>query len=128
MSPEVINRILQRARSDPEFFHKLVFTPEKVFREIPELSRGDKAAMLAAKPEEFFVAGLAVAAQCGDTCGDRSCSRTCGWASCSDTCSKDSCGRTCKSSCRVTVALQFERGAKRRGKTAARSSRSKSRA
>src|SRR5437879_5540100 len=79
MTPNVLNLIIGRAKRDPGFFHRLVFEPEKALKDIPELTSADRSAIVAIKPEEFFIGGLNIAAECGDTCGDRSCSRTCGW-------------------------------------------------
>jgi hypothetical protein len=109
MTPEVLSRIIERAKTDRAFFHSLVFNPEKIFAQMPELSRAEKSAMLAVKPEAFFAVTFGPVAECGDTCGDRSCSLTCGVGSCEDTCSASSCGRTCKGSCKETVQVRVER-------------------
>lgn len=124
MTPEGLSRIIERAKQDRAFFHSLVFSPESVFAQVPELGRAERAALLAMKPEEFFAVTFGTAAQCGDTCGERSCSLTCGKFSCEDTCSAYSCGRTCVGSCKETVQMR-PKGVARKQTAVGRPSRAK---
>ncbi|HEY3052147.1 MAG TPA: hypothetical protein VGK04_02030 [Thermoanaerobaculia bacterium] len=101
-------RVIERARRSAEFFHRLVFDPEKALAELDYLDRRMKGAILSIDPDALlglllFPAGPV--AGCGDSCGFASCTTTCGKTSCQKTCT-DSCGNTCgEKSCTDTVAI-----------------------
>jgi hypothetical protein len=103
MPTEGFNRLISRAKEDPQFFHDLVWSTDKVMGSIDYLSREEKASILAIKPEDLIV-GLAtgsvfgprdLVAACGGTCG-----ASCG-ASCGGSCG-GSCTATCAASCPLT--------------------------
>jgi hypothetical protein len=94
-----IAKLVENARKDPAFFHRLVFHTEDAIASLPYLSRAQKAAIMAVDPDRL-VAGLAGSggspgSDCGVSCGS-SCGTTCG-----GTCG-GSCGNSCGSSCSVT--------------------------
>jgi hypothetical protein len=99
-----VAKLVEEARKDPVFFHRLVFHTEEAIASLPYLSRTQKAAILAVDPDRL-VAGLArpggvLTPDCGLSCGS-SCGSTCGatcGGSCGNSCAS-SCGYTCGSSC-----------------------------
>jgi hypothetical protein len=102
---DALARLVEQARRDPQFFHNLVFDPDRVIAKLDYLSRESKAALVALDPARV-IGGLArLAKDCGVTCGGSSCEDTCGSVSCNHTCT-DSCTNTCKNSCGGTVRLQ----------------------
>jgi hypothetical protein len=110
---EAIERLMERARNEPEFFHRLVFDPERTIAELDYLGRREKAMLVSRSPEDV-VSGLVglirgpgdVLAVCGHSCED-SCDSTCGAGSCFGTCLSDTCGFTCGAkSCDITVAIE----------------------
>jgi hypothetical protein len=130
MDSDAVNELVERARSDPEFFHALVFKTEEVLSSLENLDRRSKANLVAISPEDFIgrligdVAGCDVTctSSCGATCGS-SCGYTTNFtlrpeeifanrarpvgdlrAGCDVTCTS-SCGATCGSSCGYTTNL-----------------------
>ncbi len=104
-SAEGIKRLVEEARKNAQFFHDLVFDPEKVILSLDYLDRRTKGALLQLNPSKLFQNIIpTVAAECGDTCGGSSCSSTCGSGSCIGTCGS-SCGGTCASSCDKTSSF-----------------------
>lgn len=103
---EGLSRLVEQAKSDPQFFHDLVWNTEKAIGSADYLSRNERAAILAIEPEDLVV-GLATGGirftgeelSCGGTCG-----ASCG-ASCGATCG-GSCTATCAASCPLTGALE----------------------
>jgi hypothetical protein len=99
---QALHELVEQARSDPEFFHSLVFEPEKALGQASYLDRREKAMIISLTPEAV-IAGLAglfvnpggTIAECGTTCGSGSCTNTCD-SSCGDTCAS-SCDSTCAS-------------------------------
>jgi hypothetical protein len=94
-----LEQLTKRAREDPQFFHDLVFEPERALASADFLERREKSKIIAIEPEAV-IAGLAglfageeVLSLCGQTCGD-SCGRTCGTGSCGET-----CGSSCRGTC-----------------------------
>jgi hypothetical protein len=104
VDPEYLRQIVDRARENPEFFHSLVFDPEKAIAETPgpELDRFAKAKLLAINPETVITSLLRAEAGCKDP--------TCGPQSCLDTCGPHSCDWTCKSSCIGSTCGAFSCG------------------
>lgn len=109
MDTETINRLVKQARNDPEFFHALVFDPEKVFSQVDYLNHNAKSLLQTIKPEYLISATVTTifSASCdanttcsctSGTCGGP----TCGGSTCDVTCSGDSCGSTCGNSCGYT--------------------------
>ena len=104
-SSQALKKLVARARTDPRFFHQLVFDPEKVIKGLTFLDAKTKAALLRVNPDTIIrnlVPGDA--AECAGTCGAGSCDMTCGTGSCLDTC-KSSCGSTCGNSCDRTSGM-----------------------
>jgi hypothetical protein len=100
--------LIQRARTDPQFFHDLAFNPSKIAAQFADA--GLKEAVLGLNPNSIF-GRIAVGAGlqwCGDTCGSSSCIDTCGSRSCDNTCA-DSCGTTCSHSCGITTKVVLSR-------------------
>jgi hypothetical protein len=99
---DVLDRLIEEARKDPQFFHDLVFKPEAVIARLDYLDRREKGMIVGIAPEDV-IAGLAglfvnpggTVAECGGTCGSGSCTNTCD-SSCGDTC-RSSCDSTCGS-------------------------------
>ena len=90
-----IKRLVEQARSDPRFFHELVFNTDKAIAKATYLDEKSKATLRRLNADHLLRNHLPdIAAECGDTCGAGSCSSTCGAGSCLDTC-KSSCGSTC---------------------------------
>ena len=99
-SSQALKKLVARARTDPRFFHRLVFDPEKVIKSLTFLDAKSKAALLRVNPDTIIrnlVPGGDVA-ECAGTCGGSSCGLTCGSGSCIETCNT-SCGNTCGNSC-----------------------------
>jgi hypothetical protein len=92
---EGLKRLVEQARSDPQFFHDLVFNPEKAITQAKYLDDRTKLTLRRLNADTLLRNLLPdKIAECGDTCGAGSCSSTCGGGSCLDTC-KSSCGSTC---------------------------------
>ena len=105
---EVLGKIVEQARQDPEFFHALVFEPERAFDRIEGIERQTKATLLGLSPEAFIGRVLGGETQwCGETCGSSSCTSTCGMRSCDDTCASSCGGDTCSHSCTKTTSIDF---------------------
>jgi hypothetical protein len=111
MDPDMIKQLVEKAKSDPEFFHALVFDPDKALNRLDMLERRQKAALFAVDPEEFITQILTptTAIQCDPSCGS-SCDVTCGKKSCPRTCGVDSCSSTCNRSCGYTLQILPEVG------------------
>jgi hypothetical protein len=89
---EVIEKLLARAKEDPEFFHALVFEPDKVAAEFDD--RKIKSAIFGIDPDRLLRTTLLPTQRVADSCyPDSSCECTAG-----------SCGVTCNSSCAVTCS------------------------
>jgi len=92
-----LEQLTKRAKEDPQFFHDLVFAPERALASADFLERREKSKIVGIDPEAV-IAGLAgllagdELSMCGETCG----------SSCGMTCETGSCGRTCASSCTGT--------------------------
>ena len=103
---EGLATLIQKAREDAAFFHKLIWDTEAVVAGLDYLSREEKASLVGINPEDL-VAGLATGnigvrtevAACGATCAG-----SCG-GSCGVTCSA-SCAGSCGVSCATTGAMQ----------------------
>ncbi len=52
MERSAMQRLVEQAKSDPKFFHALVFETKSVLKQIDYLDRGSKAALVAVSPEE----------------------------------------------------------------------------
>ena len=83
MNAEVLSQIVERARTDPAFFHKLVFDPDRAIQNMPELNRLSKSLLVSSSPH------ATVARLLGYDCG-----RT--------------CTVTCSMSCDTTQGIRFE--------------------
>ncbi len=57
MDTKSMNKLVERAKDDPKFFHALVFDPESVMSELDYLDRGAKSALLGNSPEDV-ISGL----------------------------------------------------------------------
>lgn len=109
---EGLRRLVEEAQQDPDFFHSLVFEPERALSRLNYLGRHEKGAIVAISPEDVIagLTGLIVgprgeAAVCDFSC-EPSCDDTCGAGSCFGTCMSHSCGHTCGArSCDITVEI-----------------------
>lgn len=54
MDPKTLQKLVEQARNDPQFFHALVFDTESVLKQIDYLDRAAKAALVAISPEEVI--------------------------------------------------------------------------
>jgi len=122
-----LKRLVEEAKNNPQFFHDLVFNPEKAIAKIDYLDRRIKGAIVATSPEGLIgslVAGpgrtnwcdVTCTSSCGQTCTGKSCGYTTnivadfggrinpgiGAAGCDVTCTS-SCGVTCNTSCGYTT-------------------------
>jgi len=104
-----LKKLIEQARSDPKFFHDLVFNTEHTITRLDYLTRREKAAILMVDPDRLVaglvgkvdpgsveVCGVSCAGSCGGTCL-ASCVGSCG-GSCGGSC-ESSCGATCGASC-----------------------------
>ena len=84
---EALDRLIEQAKTDPAFFHGLVFKPEETLAQVDYLERQDKAKILELSPEDV-IAGLAgvglPSLQCDYTCLE-SCGITCDQSGCNYT-------------------------------------------
>jgi hypothetical protein len=94
---DALETVLQRAREDAAFFHKLVFNPDSIISELPD-NRELKAAIYGIDPRQLL------SSPPGRRHDVRMCSETCGPQSCQGTCGEASCDHTCLSSCHDTCA------------------------
>jgi hypothetical protein len=110
---EMLLSIVDKAREDKDFFHALVFDPEKALATLEGLDETTKEKLRVISPNTFFVPQLVrslgvklqecdptCSVSCGDTCGSISCKVTCGPFA-------KSCKDTCGASCGSTLAVQF---------------------
>jgi len=68
MNREIIQRIVLEAKEDPNFFHSLVFEPEKILNRLDYLDRKSKSAVVSIDPASV-VASLFGSYRCADvTC------------------------------------------------------------
>lgn len=110
MEQDELKQLIEKARKDPEFFHALVFDPDKAVSHMVSADRQAKAAVYGIQPEELLAKALAPAPspslKCTVTC-ESSCGLTCLGKSCNYTCGVESCDQTCNSarSCGVTIGL-----------------------
>ncbi len=90
MDAKSLDRLVEQAKKDPQFFHDLVFKPESTLRDLDYLDRSERANLVGAQPAEILgqlIGGkfnAEVKESCGWTCSD-SCTWTCGTKSCSHT-------------------------------------------
>jgi hypothetical protein len=82
---EALDRLVEQAQNDPEFFHGLVFKPEETLAKIDFLDRQEKARILELNPEDV-IAGLCgvPGLDCDYTCLD-TCDITCDESGCNYT-------------------------------------------
>jgi hypothetical protein len=79
-------RLAERARSDPAFFHALVYNPQQAIAQMPDLPRELQARILAIDPETVVERLAGALRKYGIAGGDDSCERTCGMRSRDVTC------------------------------------------
>src|SRR3954462_15158757 len=101
---DALERVIERARTDPSFFHNLVFDPERALSDQPGLDRATRARLIGIDPDEF-VGRLLGIRHCTATCGEISCDHTCGMRTCRLTCASSCSADTCSSSCGRTTAV-----------------------
>jgi len=120
MDQKTFKQILDRAKQDSQFFHSLVFDPEKAIADLHELDRSAKGALISVNPEEVIArligrtswCDVTCTSSCGVTCSGSSCGYTTNLvdrirptgiaAGCDVTCTS-SCGATCGTSCGYTT-------------------------
>ncbi|HHF0526044.1 TPA: hypothetical protein ACTUT5_001669 [Legionella anisa] len=118
MNPKSMNKLIERAKKDPKFFHSLVFDPEKVFSSLDYLDRKNRAHVETINEEEFFshILGQEYISSYGVNCDNARGARR-GFTrfkkakgtvyvqgDCNFTCAY-SCGGTCGGTCSTTCAL-----------------------
>lgn len=54
MDRNALQKLVEHARKDPQFFHALVFDTESVLTQLDYLDRGAKAALVGSTPEEVL--------------------------------------------------------------------------
>lgn len=133
MNPEVMKKLVEQAREDPEFFHALVFDTENVLGKLDYLDRNAKASLVAISPEQIVAILVGEVGYCGNTCSsscDNTCGGSCGYTTnltdqlrfngiarrmpgsdvmgCGNTCTS-SCDNTCGQSCGFTTNLTDDR-------------------
>lgn len=118
MDPNAFQRLVEKAKTDPEFFHALVFDTENALSKLDFLGRQEKGALLSISPEHILATMVGELTSCGGSytcsCTSGTCGGvTCGGSTCDVTCSGDSCGNTCGNSCGYTTNLQFARSINR---------------
>ena len=108
---EILFQIIEKAREDKDFFHALVFDPEKALASLEDLDGTTIKGLRAISPNTFFVPQLVQSIGAGlkswtPTCHE-SCGVTCGALSCDVTCGPDnkSCAQTCGASCGTTLTV-----------------------
>lgn len=131
MDPKVFQSLVEKAKSDPAFFHQMIFNPEKIMDQVADLDRRAKGALVGQDPAALIASALGVLQRCGNTCSsscDNTCGGSCGYttnltaeaavatttgvnyfsgirselARCGNTCSS-SCDNTCGGSCGYTT-------------------------
>jgi hypothetical protein len=132
MDAKAFKKLVEQAKSDSQFFHDLVFSPEKVIGGLDYLDKKTKGAIVGMSPEEVIGAAITELAGCDVTCTSScgaTCAQSCGYttnivadslgrvaggrlgnmaelAGCDVTCTS-SCGVTCSgSSCGYTTNLE----------------------
>lgn len=93
MDPKVFQSLVEKAQSDPAFFHQLIFNPEKVIEQVSDLDRRAKGALIGQDPAALIASALGILQRCGNTCSS-SCDNTCG----------GSCGYTTNLTAEVAIA------------------------
>lgn len=108
---ETLLKIVDKAREDKDFFHALVFDPERALASLQDVDEGTKQKLRVLSPNTLFVPQLVRAlgvakAECDPSCAV-SCNYTCGSISCKVTCGPEnmSCKHTCGGSCGDTLAV-----------------------
>jgi hypothetical protein len=102
-----LKKLLEKARTDSDFFHQLVFDPEKAISRLDYLDRKAKSDILRFSADQLLRNMLPPdVLECDTTCGGTSCGTTCGGSSCLTTCGS-SCGTTCASSCDDTGKFEW---------------------
>jgi hypothetical protein len=136
MDPKIFQDLVEKAKSDPAFFHQLIFAPEKVIGQITDLDRRAKGALVGQNPAALVARAIGVTQGCGNTCTsscDNTCGQSCGFttnltadvmtaarvnyfssfrgelAACGNTCTS-SCDNTCGGSCGFTTNLTDRSG------------------
>lgn len=130
MDPKVFQSLVEKAQSDPAFFHQLIFSPEKVIDQVSDLDRRAKGSLIGQDPAALIASALGILQRCGNTCTsscDNTCGGSCGYTTnltaemaittpavdyfsrlsgalqrCGNTCSS-SCDNTCGESCGYTT-------------------------
>lgn len=93
MNKEQITHLIDRAKKDPEFFHKLVFEPEQAVKELQKKDPSNNGLFLHANLQAI-VQGLVKQMPLTREDSNRTpyfdCPQTCG-----ETCTESTCGPTC---------------------------------
>ena len=90
MDQKTFAKLVSKAQEDPEFFHRLTFTPEKDIDELKDdVPRSVLGSLVGKEPAEMVARTLGVLGYCGNTCSS-------------------SCGNTCNASCGYTTNLVDE--------------------
>lgn len=132
MDQKAFAKIVEKAKGDPEFLHRLTFEPEKVIDELKgDVDRSVLGGLIAKEPAEIVARTMGISSYCGNTCTsscDNTCGQSCGYTTnlvdrsasairkayfvrglnelawCGNTCTS-SCDNTCGGSCGYTTNL-----------------------
>ena len=71
MDPSAFRKLVEQAKADPEFFHNLVFAPDKALSSAKYLDKRAKQALQTINPESVVALAVGELQGCG---GDYTCS------------------------------------------------------
>ncbi|AWN75833.1 hypothetical protein LEAN103870_18075 [Legionella anisa] len=93
MNNEQITKLIDRAKKDPEFFHKLVFEPEQAVKELKKKNPSGNEIILHANLQAIvqgLVGNIPLTRADSNKTPYLDCPQTCG-----ETCAENTCGPTC---------------------------------
>lgn len=75
MQTEALDKLVEQAKADPQFFHALVFNPEQVLSRVDYLDREAKGAIIGLTPERLVT--ILVGGELADCGLTNTCTYTC---------------------------------------------------
>ncbi|KTD10885.1 hypothetical protein Lgra_1851 [Legionella gratiana] len=93
MDKKQMTQLLDQAKKDPEFFHKLVFEPEQVIKELRKKDRSSNKIMLNTNLHTIvqrLIGTIPLTREDSNKTPYFDCPQTCG-----ETCAENTCGPTC---------------------------------
>lgn len=75
MRNEALEKLIEQAKADPQFFHALVFNPEQVLSKVDYLDREAKGAIIGLPPERLIT--ILVGGELADCGVTNTCTYTC---------------------------------------------------